>query len=141
MPNVNAVRTAVWWLGLARRADWTIFLFRKSLLQVEAGFFVDGRKTAHRGSTCAILQMRIILVCQMVRIMTLNQLIPSETATVVAIDLPFELRERLAALGIKSGRRLAVVHRLGTHGPLQVRAGSTDFILRPREAAGIKIRR
>ncbi len=73
--------------------------------------------------------------------MTLNQLVPSETATVLAIDLPFELRERLAALGVKVGRRLALVHRLGVHGPLQVRAGSTDLILRAREAAGIKIRR
>ena len=77
----------------------------------------------------------------MVTIMTLNQLTPSEMATVLAIDLPFELRERLAALGVKAGRRLSLVHRLGAHGPLQVRAGSTDFILRAREAAGIKVRR
>ncbi len=73
--------------------------------------------------------------------MTLNQLIPAQTATVLSIELPFELRERLAALGVKAGRKLSLVHRLGAHGPLQVRAGSTDFILRAREAAGIKVKR
>lgn len=71
--------------------------------------------------------------------MTLDQLSPAQCATVVEIDLPFELRERLAALGVKTGRHLSVVHRIGRNGPLQVRAGSTDFILRPQEAAGIRI--
>jgi len=73
--------------------------------------------------------------------MTLDQLAPSEAATVLAIDLPFELRERLAALGLKAGRRLSVVHRLGARGPLQIRVGCTDFIVRLREAAAIKVRR
>lgn len=71
--------------------------------------------------------------------MTLDQLSPSQSATVLEINLPFELRERLAALGVKAGRRLALVHRLGRRGPLQVRAGSTDFILRSQEAAAIRI--
>ena len=71
--------------------------------------------------------------------MTLNQLSLAQSATVLEIDLPFELRERLAALGVKVGRRLSLVHRLGRFGPLQVRAGSTDFILRPQEAAGILV--
>lgn len=71
--------------------------------------------------------------------MTLDQLCPAQSATVLEIDLPFELRERLAALGVKAGRRLSLVHRLGRLGPLQVRAGNTDFILRPQEAAGIRV--
>lgn len=73
--------------------------------------------------------------------MTLNQLSPSEAATVVSVDLPFALRERLAALGVKAGRKLLLVHRLGARGPLQVRAGTTDFILRIREAGAIEVRR
>ena len=72
--------------------------------------------------------------------MTLDQLLPTQRATVLAIDLPFELRERLAALGVKVGRQLELIHRLGRRGPLQVRAGSTDFILRAAEAAGIEVR-
>ncbi|MGE5385450.1 MAG: FeoA family protein [Betaproteobacteria bacterium] len=71
--------------------------------------------------------------------MTLDQLHPAQSATVLAIELPFELRERLAALGVKVGRRLSLIHRVGKRGPLQVRAGNTDFILRPREAAGIEV--
>lgn len=71
--------------------------------------------------------------------MTLDQLLPAQSATVLEIDLPFELRERLAALGVKAGRRLSLVHRLGRSGPLQIRAGSTDFILRAGEAAAIAI--
>jgi len=71
--------------------------------------------------------------------MTLDQLKATQCATVLGIDLPFEVRERLAALGVKVGRHLAVVHRLGPRGPMQVRAGRTDFILRAREAAGIRI--
>lgn len=72
--------------------------------------------------------------------MTLNQLTPLNMATVVCVDLPFELRERLAALGVKSGRSLVLMHRLGARGPLQVRAGCTDFILRACEAAHITIK-
>ena len=71
--------------------------------------------------------------------MTLDQLLPAQSATVVGIDLSFELRERLAALGVKVWRRLSLVHRLGRNGPLQVRAGSTDFIRRAGEAAAIAV--
>lgn len=71
--------------------------------------------------------------------MTLDQLHPTQSATVLSINLSFELRERLAALGVKAGRQLSLVHRLGKTGPLQVRVGSTDFILRSREAAGINV--
>ena len=70
---------------------------------------------------------------------TLDQLAPNQSATVLGIDLAFELRERLAALGVKAGRRLQLIHRLGRSGPLQVRVGSTDFILRIQEAANIRI--
>lgn len=73
--------------------------------------------------------------------MDLSQLVPSESAVVLSVDLPFEVRERLAALGVKAGRRLSLVHRLGAKGPLQIRAGSTDFIVRVRDAAAIKVRR
>jgi ferrous iron transport protein A len=60
-------------------------------------------------------------------------------AWVRSIVLDFGTRERLAALGLKPGRRIEVVRRIGRDGPLQVRIGQTDIVLRAQEAAQIDV--
>lgn len=56
-----------------------------------------------------------------------------------ALNLDFAVRERLAALGVRIGRRLQVVRRVGSSGPMQVRVDHTDLILRAAEAGGIEV--
>ena len=57
-----------------------------------------------------------------------------------ALNLDFAVRERLAALGVRIGRKLQMVRRVGDHGPMQVRIDHTDLILRRREADRIEVR-
>ena len=65
---------------------------------------------------------------------------PRQQAVVTALNLEFAVRERLAALGVRVGRRLQMVRRVGGHGPMQVRIDHTDLILRRREADRIEVR-
>lgn len=55
----------------------------------------------------------------------------------VNIDLP--LTQRLVALGFRVGKQVQVMRKASFHGPLHVRIGSTDIILRESEAKLIQI--
>ncbi len=70
---------------------------------------------------------------------SLATLAPATPAVVAALDLEFALRERLFALGLRVGRTISVVRRVGQHGPLQVRVDHTDVILRRAEAERISV--
>ena len=72
--------------------------------------------------------------------LALAALPPRQQAVVTTLDLEFAVRERLAALGLRIGRRLQVVRRVGDRGPLQVRIDHTDLILRRAEADRIAVR-
>ena len=72
--------------------------------------------------------------------LALATLEPQQDAVVTALDLEFAVRERLAALGMRVGRRLHIVRRIGSTGPLQVRIDHTDLILRRRDADRIRVR-
>lgn len=69
----------------------------------------------------------------------LTDLATGTAATVQTIALDFAARERLAALGVKPGRSVTVVRRMGRGGPLQLRAGQTDVVLRAEDAARIEV--
>jgi len=71
--------------------------------------------------------------------LALSALEPRQHALVTALDLEFAVRERLAALGMRIGRRLQVVRRIGASGPMQVRIDHTDLILRTAEASHIQV--
>jgi ferrous iron transport protein A len=72
--------------------------------------------------------------------LALAALEPRQHAVVTALDLEFAVRERLAALGLRIGRRLHIVRRVGSSGPMQVRIDHTDLILRAAEANRIRVR-
>ncbi len=69
----------------------------------------------------------------------LSQLRPGQTGTIAAIHAGEELHHRLAALGFRVGKRLEVMRRGCCTGPLHVRLGTTDVILRRRDAQGIDV--
>ena len=60
-------------------------------------------------------------------------------ALIQAIDAGMVLRERMAALGLRPGREVRVLRRAWLRGPLQIRAGSTEIIIRRGEAARIRV--
>lgn len=71
--------------------------------------------------------------------MTLNQLRPDATGVIEAIHAGQDLRRRLCGLGLRLGIRVRVIRHSPMNGPLQVRVGHTDLILRRADAANIEI--
>jgi ferrous iron transport protein A len=69
----------------------------------------------------------------------LSELAPLNTGTIEAIHAGQDLRRRFAGLGLRQGIRVRVIRRSPFNGPLQVRIGHTDLILRPADAAHIEI--
>lgn len=70
---------------------------------------------------------------------TLSTMQPGDTATIVAIHAEQALHQRLQALGFRSGKQLELIRKASFSGPLQVRIGTTDILLRRSEAAKIMV--
>jgi len=83
--------------------------------------------------------MRAIEICSIMSSLTLSDLHPGDTATIVAIHAEEALHQRLLALGFRSGKQIELIRTASFSGPLQVRIGTTDILLRRNEAAKIKV--
>lgn len=70
---------------------------------------------------------------------TLASLHTGDTATIIAIHAEEALHQRLLALGFRSGKRIELVRKAAFSGPLQVRVGTTDVLLRRNEATKITV--
>jgi ferrous iron transport protein A len=71
----------------------------------------------------------------------LEQLQPGEKATIQAIHADQGLYQRLAALGFHVGKPIEVIRRASFNGPLHVRLGSTDVVMRTTDAKHIELSR
>ena len=69
----------------------------------------------------------------------LSQLKIGQNAVISAIEAEEYLFHRLSALGFRVGKPLSLIRRANFNGPLHVRLGTTDVILRSAEAARIHI--
>jgi ferrous iron transport protein A len=69
----------------------------------------------------------------------LNNLNPGEHGVIQAIDAEQGLHQRLNALGFRIGKKIELIRRASFHGPLHVRIGATDIILREIEAKRIQL--
>lgn len=69
----------------------------------------------------------------------LDALPAGRCGTILSMDAPAELAARMRALGLMPGRRVKVIRRSPFRGPIQVRAGQTDLIIRRAEAAAIQL--
>jgi Fe2+ transport system protein FeoA len=69
----------------------------------------------------------------------LDSLVSGESATIVAIHTDDALRQRLMALGFRVGKRIELIRKASFSGPLQVRIGTTDILLRKHEASQIAV--
>jgi ferrous iron transport protein A len=60
--------------------------------------------------------------------------------TITDIHTDDALRQRLQALGFRSGKDIEIIRKASFGGPVQVRIGTTDILLRLTEAALIEVR-
>ena len=66
--------------------------------------------------------------------------VPQGVSVCIAqLDVDQELRQRLMALGLRIGKTVEVIRRGVFGGPLHVRVGTTEVILRRKEAAHIRV--
>lgn len=69
----------------------------------------------------------------------LSNLTPGQQGTIFAIDADQGLHQRLNALGFRIGKQIALIRRASFNGPLHVRIGATDIIMREIEAQRIQL--
>ncbi|MDD5388732.1 MAG: FeoA family protein [Gallionellaceae bacterium] len=67
----------------------------------------------------------------------LSALPAGRCGTIARIEASAELASRMRALGLLPGRRVKVIRHSPFQGPIQVRAGQTDLIIRRSEAVTI----
>ncbi len=71
--------------------------------------------------------------------LSLNQLAPAAIAVIHALNVGQDLRRRMSGLGLRPGARVQVIRTSPLNGPMQIRVGHTDLILRRAEAARIEV--
>lgn len=69
----------------------------------------------------------------------LSSLTKGQRATITGIHAPDDLRHRLQAMGLRTGRQAEVIRRSRLGGPMQVRVGTVTLIMRRRDAARVSI--
>jgi ferrous iron transport protein A len=72
---------------------------------------------------------------------TLSAMHPGDIATIVSIHADEALHLRLLALGFRNGKKIEMIRKASFSGPLQVRIGTTDILLRRSEAEKIKVQK
>ncbi len=70
---------------------------------------------------------------------SLSDLMPGQDAVIDCVHADEALHQRLAALGFRIGRSVKLLRRGIWSGPLHVRLGATDVMLRQTEACRISI--
>ncbi len=66
--------------------------------------------------------------------MTLNLLKLGEVAKIASVTADEALKARISGLGLRIGQEVAVIRRARMGGPLQIRVGHTDILMRPEQA-------
>jgi ferrous iron transport protein A len=69
----------------------------------------------------------------------LVDLLPGHSATVERLSAEPGLRQRLEALGLRPGQSVQMLRRAWWSGPLHVRVGMTELMLRRRDAHGVTL--
>ena len=69
---------------------------------------------------------------------SLDSLKTGGTATIVSLENEPGLHQRLHALGFRYGRQIQMLRRGWLSGPLHVRIGTTEVMLRRQEARAVR---
>ncbi|NHQ88253.1 ferrous iron transport protein A [Iodobacter sp. HSC-16F04] len=83
--------------------------------------------------------MKLTKTVLIAKTMTLADLPLNTLARILSTQLPPDLTQRLAALGLHVERDIEVIRRGFLGGPLQLRVASTDFMLRREDARQILV--
>ena len=70
---------------------------------------------------------------------TLEQLASGESGDVMAIRVDADLKKRFSALGLKEGVHVQVLRKATLGGPIHLRVGTSELILRRQEARCISL--
>lgn len=71
--------------------------------------------------------------------LTLAELKPGDSGVIARLKVDEALYQRLSAMGLRIGRPIRVIRRAAMSGPIQVRVGFTDLILRRTDALNISV--
>lgn len=71
--------------------------------------------------------------------MSLNQVPNGYAATITGIQAEEHLLQRMVALGLRRGRRVKVIRRANHQGPLHIRIGTTEIMIRRGDAAAVRV--
>jgi ferrous iron transport protein A len=66
---------------------------------------------------------------------------PGDSATIVSIHTDEALHQRLLAMGFRTGKKIELIRKAWFSGPLQVRIGTTEILLRKAEAEKIRVQK
>jgi len=69
--------------------------------------------------------------------LTLDHLLPDHSASITAVRSAGMARERMAALGLTVGRRVAMLRRAPFGGPLHLRIGPNELMIRRVDARAV----
>ncbi len=64
---------------------------------------------------------------------------PGHIATIASLNTSSGLHQRLLALGFRQGRQVTMLRRSWFAGPVHVRVGTTEVMMRRRDAQDVKI--
>ena len=67
----------------------------------------------------------------------LAELMPGDRGIIARLKVDEALYQRLSAMGLRTGRSIQVIRQAAMSGPIQVRVGFTDLILRRADALNI----
>lgn len=70
---------------------------------------------------------------------SLNSLHPGRSALITSLQADIGLERRLFALGFRIGREVSMLRKASFSGPLHVRIGTTEVMLRRRDAHVIQV--
>jgi ferrous iron transport protein A len=70
---------------------------------------------------------------------SLNSLHPGRSALITGLQAEIRLERRLFALGFRIGREVSMLRKASLSGPLHVRIGTTEVMLRRRDAHVIQV--
>ena len=71
--------------------------------------------------------------------MNLIALRPGQTSTILELRTESALSQRLQALGFRPGKEVTMIRGAAFAGPLHVRIGTTELMLRRREALNVEL--
>ena len=69
----------------------------------------------------------------------LASLKPGETALISGLVAEEGLQQRLLALGFRTGRPVLMIRKAWLSGPLHIRVGTTEVMVRRRDAKAIQV--